>query len=184
MLNRAFSHYEQLWPTMTHYDPQWPKIFTLWPTMTQNVVDCFRMTQNKVLGNFVFLNFIPKILFWGKFSPETWKYLRKMKLNTKGTEGCWFWVQEVFLKSVTKIPFLGKFGLKALKCFVLNETQCERVFRGGCRFCIRQLLSLISSLKYLFWANLVPKFSSDLFGMKLGTKEYSGVLNSFLKFCP
>ena len=65
--------YEPLWPTMTHYDPQWPKIFTLWTTLIQNLVNCFTMTQNKVLGIFISLNFIPKILFLGKFGPKTWK---------------------------------------------------------------------------------------------------------------
>ena len=37
------------------------------------MVNCFIMTQNKVLGLFIFLNFIPKKLFWGKFGSETSK---------------------------------------------------------------------------------------------------------------
>ena len=39
--------------------------------MTENLVNCFTMTQNKEQGLFIFLNFIPKILFLDKFGPET-----------------------------------------------------------------------------------------------------------------
>ena len=39
--------------------------------MTQNLVNCFTMTQNKVLGLFTFLNFVPQILFLGNFSAKT-----------------------------------------------------------------------------------------------------------------
>ena len=46
----------------------------------------------------------------------------------------------------------------------------------GCWFWIRQLFSYISSLNYLFGANLVPKLQSALFKMKIRRKRYSGVL--------
>ena len=62
--------YKLLWATMTHNNPQWPKIISLWPIMTQNCVNCFTMTQSKILGLFIFLNFIPNILFLGKCGPE------------------------------------------------------------------------------------------------------------------
>ena len=62
---------------MTHYDPQWSKIFTLWATLTQNIVNCFTMTQNKVL-NFVSKNFFPVNLV-----PKLESALFEMKLDTK-----------------------------------------------------------------------------------------------------
>ena len=54
---------------MSHYDPQWDKIFTLWHTVTYNVVNSFTMTLNKVLGIFIFLKFVPEYFFratWGQ----------------------------------------------------------------------------------------------------------------------
>ena len=66
-------------------------------------------------------------------------------------------------------------------CLKWNSVQ-----RGiqGCRFWIKQLFSQIPSLKYLFWANLFPKLQSTLLRMKLGMKEYSGllILNSRIYF--
>ena len=51
-------------------------------------------------------------------------------------------------------------------------------------FRIPQLFSLVLSLNYLFWVNLVSKLQSALFRIKLSTKGYSGVqiLNSTVVF--
>ena len=80
---------------MTHYYPQRPKIFTLWPTMTRNFVNCFTMTQNKVLGHFVFLYVVPYI-FWENFVPKLESALFNLKLDIKGVLGCWFWIPKLF----------------------------------------------------------------------------------------
>ena len=37
----------------------------------------------------------------------------------------------VFLNSVPKIPFWGKYGPNTSKCFVLNNSRCVGVFKGG-----------------------------------------------------
>ena len=41
------------------------------------------MTENKVLELFIFLKFVPKILFWGKFGPKLESALFKIKLDKK-----------------------------------------------------------------------------------------------------
>ena len=118
--------YERLWPTITHYDLQKHKVFILWPTMTKNLVNCFTKTQRKVLGHFIFLNFVSKIPFWGKFRPETWK--------------CFWAIWDsgvlilnstiAFSNSVSKITFFGKFGTETSKCFAWNETRYKGEFGG------------------------------------------------------
>ena len=101
-----------LWAIMTHND-----------TMTQNIhtmTHCdlkygklFYNDPNKVLGLLMFLNFVPKILFWGQTWPsfnqvlklDTKKYLRLPKSTI------------IFLNFVPKTPFLGGFGRKSSQCF-------------------------------------------------------------------
>ena len=61
--------------------------------MTQNLENRFTMTQNKVLGPFIFLKVVPKILFWGQIWSRT-------------------------LNFVPKISVFGKFGPETSKCFV------------------------------------------------------------------
>ena len=51
----------------------------------------------------------------------TWRYSMVLTLNLK----------IVFLNTVRKIPFLGKFGTETRKCFVLNETQPKEAFKGA-----------------------------------------------------
>ena len=48
-------------------------------TMTQDLVNCLTMTRNKVLGLFIFLNFI---LFSANLVPKLESALFKMKLDT------------------------------------------------------------------------------------------------------
>ena len=56
-------------PTKTHYDP--------------NLLNCFTMTQNKVLKLFIFLNFVPRRHFFEKLGPKLERTLFKMKPHTK-----------------------------------------------------------------------------------------------------
>ena len=87
---------------MSHNDQQWPKIFTLWAIMTQNFVNCFTVTQNKVLGLFIFLNFVPKILFGTNFVPKLENVFFKFKLNI---QGCRFCIQQLFFW-ITSLKYL------------------------------------------------------------------------------
>ena len=72
-LGYAKPRYEPLSPTVTYNDPQLSKMFTLWRTMTHNVINGFIITENKVLGLFTFLNRLPKTILGGKFGLETSK---------------------------------------------------------------------------------------------------------------
>ena len=90
------------------------------------------MTQNKVLGYFIFLNFVPKILFlvqlWSSFN----QILFKMKLNTKGYSRLPILkLTIIFLICFSEIPFLGRFGPESSHCFVLNQNMYKEVLRGA-----------------------------------------------------
>ena len=50
--------------------------------MTQNMVNCLTMTQNKLLGLSIFLNFVPKILFWANLASKLESALFEIKLDT------------------------------------------------------------------------------------------------------
>ena len=76
--------YEPLRATMTHNDSLWPTMTQNIHTMTQNLVNYLPMTQNKILGLFIFLNFVPKIIFWVSLVRKLEIVLFMMKLNTKG----------------------------------------------------------------------------------------------------
>ena len=70
------------------------------------------MTQNKVLGLFIFLNFVPKVLFLCTFGPKHGSPLFKMKLGAKGYSKVMILNSTiVFLNFVPKIALLGKCGL-------------------------------------------------------------------------
>ena len=87
--------------------------------MTQNLVNCFILTQNKVLGLFIFLNFAPKIIFWANLVPKFESNLFKMKLDTKWYSRVLMLISTIaFLIFVPKIPVLGKSGHETSKCFV------------------------------------------------------------------
>ena len=67
------------------------------------------MTQNKVLGLLIFLNFIPKTPFWPNLVPKLERAL--MKLDT--IEYSRLLISNsaiVFFNFLPKIPFRGKFG--------------------------------------------------------------------------
>ena len=118
-----------LWATISRYDPQWPKRFTLWPTMTQNIVNCLTLAQNKLLGLFIFLHFVPKILFRAKLVPKHESALFKIKIDSKWCSRVMILTFTiVFLIFVPKIPVLGKFGLKTSNWFVWNENPYKDVF--------------------------------------------------------
>ena len=109
-----------------------------------------------------------------------------MKLFTKGySRELIVSSRIVFFKSLPKIPFLGKCGLRASKCFVQNETRYKVVF-GVQRGADSEFDSCFSNFvpKIPFLGKFVTKTPSALFKMKLGTKEYSGVLilNSTITF--
>lgn len=59
------------------------------------------------------------------------------------------------LNFVPKIPFFGKYRPEYSDCFVLTESQYERIIRGADSDLI--IGFLIPFPRYLFWANLVPK---------------------------
>ena len=59
------------------------------------------------------------------------------------------------LNFVPKIPFFGKYRPEYSDCFVLTESQYERIIRGADSDLI--IAFLIPFPRYLFWANLVPK---------------------------
>ena len=132
------SHYDLQWPTMNHYDPQWPKLFTLWRTMAPNLVNCFTMTQNKVLGLFIYLIFVLKIPFWGNLTLKLQSVLFKMKLGTKGyLRVLILKVAIVFSNFVPKICFLSKFGPKPALFKIKHDT------KGSLRGLISNLIILI-----------------------------------------
>ena len=54
--------------------------------MTQNLIICFGPKQNT--RTFYFPKFRPKNTFLAKFGPELDSALCKMKLDTKGIQGC------------------------------------------------------------------------------------------------
>ena len=78
------------------------------------------------------------------------------------------------LNSSLKYVF-GQIWSRNSKVLCLKWNSIQRGIQG-CWFWIQKLFSKISSLKYLFWANLIPKLQSALFRMKIRTKSYSGVL--------
>lgn len=76
ILNRAMSYCDTLRPAMTNCNTIWPKTFSVWAlqtTMTQNLVNGFTMTQNKLAWLFIFRNLVPKLPILAKLCPETWK---------------------------------------------------------------------------------------------------------------
>ena len=84
----------------------------------------------------------------------------------------------VFLNFVSKIPVLGKFTLETSYCFVQNKNLLKEIFRGAdSKF--NNIFSYILSLKYLCWANLVPKIQSPLSYVKLSKKRYYLILLAF-----
>ena len=85
------------------------------------------MTKNKVLGLFIFLNFVPKILFSGKFGPKLESGLFNMKVNTKGcSRVLTMYLATDFLSFIPEIPFLGKFGPETSKCFFRMKMHTKR----------------------------------------------------------
>ena len=75
ILNRAMS-YRTHSGQLTNCNTIWPKTFSVWAlqtTMTQNLVNGFTMTQNKLAWLFIFRNLVPKPPILAKLCPETWK---------------------------------------------------------------------------------------------------------------
>ena len=76
ILNRAMSYCDTLRPAMTNCNTIWPKTFSVWAlqtTMTQNLVNRFTMTQNKLVWLFIFRYLVPKPPILVKLCPETSK---------------------------------------------------------------------------------------------------------------
>ena len=96
----------------------------------------------------------------------------------------------VFFKFLPKIPFLGKCGLRASKCFVQNETRYEVVF-GVQRGADSEFDSCFSNFvpKIPFLGKFVTKTSKCFVQNET---RYEGVFrgansefdNYFFKFCP
>ena len=137
-----------LWATMFHFEPQWPKKFTLWPSVT----------QNKVLGPSIFLKFVPKILFWGKFGPKLESALFKIKLDKKE------YSREVILNSTI---FFLHFDPKYLFWANLVPKRQSVLFRM--KICTKRysgvlipnstIVFLCSILKIPFWGKFGPAAS-------------------------
>ena len=108
-----------LWATMTHNDP-------LWPTVTQNLVSCFALTKNKVLGHFIFLNFVSRKYLFGKnLVPKLETVLFLKKLDIKGYSRLLILNSIiVFLNFVPKLPFLSKCGPENLE---IDTKRCSQV---------------------------------------------------------
>ena len=114
------------------------------------------MTQNKVLGPFTFLKFVPNIFFWANLAPKLESALFKMKLHTKGYSRLLILNSTiVFLNFISKIPLLGKFGLETSKVFVQNENRYKDVLRG-----VLYLNSIIVFLSSVPKITLLGKFGS------------------------
>ena len=123
--------------------------------MTPNLVNCFTLTQNKVLGLFIFLIFALKILFGANLVPKRISVLFKMKFGTKGySRALILNVAIVFSNFVPKICFLGKFGSKLALFKIKHDT------KGSSRGLILNLIILIF--------NSIPKI--PFFGIKLFLK--------------
>ena len=72
--------------SMTHNDPLWPRMIQIIHSMTHydpKPSKLFYNNSNKSLGPFIFLNFVPKILFMGKCGTETWKCFVQNKTRFK-----------------------------------------------------------------------------------------------------
>ena len=95
-----------------------------------------------------------------------------MKLDSK-------WYSRVLiLNSATVSSVLGKFTLETSYCFVQNKNLLREIFRGAdSKF--NNFFSYILSLKYLCWANLVPKIQRPLSYVKLSKKRYYLILLAF-----
>ena len=65
--------YDPLCTTMIIFEQLWSKEFSLRATMTQNVLNRFILTQNKVLWLFIFLYSVPIKSFLDKIGFETSK---------------------------------------------------------------------------------------------------------------
>ena len=134
-----------LWATKSHFDPEWSRmtqIFTLWPTVTQNLVCSFTLIQNKILGLYIFLNFLHKINFLGKFGPETWNVL---KLDKKGYSRLLILSLSIF--SVFPFRTLFKKILSQNFKVLCLEWKSVQSNLQGCRLRIWQLFSQVPSLK-------------------------------------
>ena len=77
--------------------------------MTQNLGNCFPMTQSKLTGLFISPNFVPKF-FWGRnLVPKLESALFKMELNAAGcSKALSLNAAVIFLNFVPKIRFLEK----------------------------------------------------------------------------
>ena len=104
------------------------------------------MTKNKVLGLFIFLNLIAKILFSANLVLKLQSALLKMKLDAKKYSRLLILNQTIlFLNSVPKMLFWVNEALK--------------------------LQSALFRMK-IFWVSLVQQLQSVSFKMKLDTKGY------------
>ena len=88
--------------------------------------------------------------------------------------GCWFLFRQYFFELPTLNPFLGKFGLKKSKLFVLPENWHTHTHTHTYTHGISKMLILISILifsnfkpKSVFWTNLSLKTWIFHFAWKL-----------------
>ena len=84
---------------------------------------------------------------------------------------CWFRIQIRFLKFQLQHQFLGKFGPKSSKFFVLFEICAHNISRM--LIPNPDLYFWNFDTKIHFWANLGPKSQSCLFCLKIGTHGIS-----------
>ena len=91
-------HYEPLRPSVSHFDLLWSTMIkniltvshydSLWATSIPNLVNCFLLTQIKVVWPYPIL--VPKTPFFGQI------WFCKKSLVQCGFQGCWFWNQQYF----------------------------------------------------------------------------------------
>ena len=97
-----------------------------------------------------FLSFEPKS-FFGQIWVKKFKvFYFDWKLAHMVYWGCWFLLRQEFSELPTLNPFLGKFGLKRSKLFVLPENWHTRT----CTHSVSKMLILISILVF---SNFKPK---------------------------
>ena len=87
---------------------------------------------------------------------------------------CWFRIQIRFLKFQLQHQFLGKFGPKNSKFFVLFEICAHNISRM--LIPNPDLYFWNFDTKVHFWANLGPKSQSCLFCLKIGAHDISRML--------
>ena len=99
-----------------------------------------------------FLNFVPKYFLIPKLASA----LFKMKLDTKGIQGCWFWIRQLF-SYISSLNYLFWVNLVPKLQSALFKMKIRRKRYSGVLIPNSTIVFLILPLKYLFRVKFDPE---------------------------